>query len=293
MHGALAAFPLNIFMGSAANFLMAVRSIKPMKLVAMGVSATFALACVTGCVTPAPAPRAASTPRQPTVLPDAPQKPCDADTLAHASLWSGTLLARTPTTLPATAQRVVYDRVVRCGGLDLDACRSWAEREVSHVTSASPEAERRVEPGSEARGTMWSLLVDGQREGHLLRTNRDFAQTFRRLAAAGKDVQVTDRQRVVEPRFGRVHMRVLAPAQSVAAERWTLELDASEMAVVELGLALDDLEGTGVRVSDRSELERLGWEITPIARTAFLSTPLREQSTGRKRVEIVVSCDAG
>ena len=57
--------------------------------------------------------------------------------------------------------------------------------------------------------------------------------------------------------------------------------------------ALDDHEGTGVRVSDRSELERLGWEITPIPRTAFLSTPLREQPTGRQRVEIVVSCDAG
>jgi hypothetical protein len=264
-----------------------------MKPVAMATVAAFALACVSGCAEQRRAPRAASTPREPMLLPNVAQASCDADTLARASLWAGSIVERSPTTLPATSQRLLYDGVVRCDSVDLEACRRWAQEKVGRVPVDSVEpVERRVETGSEVRGTMWSLLVDGRREGHLLRTNRDFALTFRRLAAAGKDVQVTDRQRVTEPRFGRVHLRVVAPAPlSVPAERWTLEPDTSEMAVVEVGLALDDLESSGIRVSDRRELDDLGWKITPIARTGFLSTPLREESSGRKRAEIVVSCD--
>lgn len=234
-------------------------------------------------------------PREPTLLPNPDHASCDAGTLARASLWAGAIVARTATTLQTTSERLLYDGVARCDQLDIESCRSWGQERIRYLVVDGPESvERRVEIGSEARGTMWSLLVDGRREGHLLRTNRDFAATFRRLAAAGREVQVTDRQRVTEPRFSRVHLRVAAPVQgSVAAERWTLELDASEMAVVEVGLALDDLEEAGIRVSDRRELDELAWKITPIARSAYLSTPLRETSSGRQRADIVVSCDGG
>lgn len=280
-------------MGGTANFSKAVRSITPMKLSAMALRVTFALACVSGCVERQPAPRAASASREPTLVPNTPQPNCSAETLARATLWAGTIVDRFAMPYAVSTPRIVYDRVARCDRADLEACRSWAEEKISHVLEDSPEAlERSVEIGRETRGTMWSVLVDGRREGYLLPTNRDFARTFRELASAGKQVQVTDRRRVVEPRPNRVHLRVTAPSEEpTPAERWTIEFDASEMAVVEVGLALDDLESAGIVVSDRRELDERGWKITPVASTAYLSTPLRDQPKGRERVDVVVICE--
>jgi hypothetical protein len=240
-------------------------------------------------------PRAASMPAPaPVMLPSAPHRVCDPPTLARASLWAGTIVSRVSMQQQAIATRVVYDRTARCDGLELASCREWAWQQLRGVETRSEggELERRVESGAEFRGTMWNLVVDGEKQDHLLRTNRDFAALLRRLEASGKQVQVTERQRVIEPRFGRIHLTmVAAEIHSVPAERWTVEFDASELGVLEVGLALDDLDELGVRVSDRSEFDRRAREVTPIATSATVTTLVSEESAGRERADVVVMCD--